>query len=723
MNAGTLTGATVQTSATGGRVQLTSAGGIEIYNSGNTRTMHFRTDGGATIGIAPNNISIAENGVVSIPSTIIAGEIITNSLKTAQTGWRVEIGPLPGATDLMRIWNGTTTTSFSVNSTGTVSLSSGPDNNVLLGLLPIAGGNSLHGISLSKDNFNNFFAREDDRIIFRVNDVADPNAYKFVFESDPGRFVINSPSFKVNNNISQFSGVVINPNFTTNPTSVVVIGGELNSAALTKRNGLGYNDVNTTSNIRQSVYEWKSTAWELDYSLSGDGIITLDKIFIGRGVGRSDTNLVVGLDAYKDSLPTATNNIAIGNLALRKSSSTVGLNTAVGSFCMAGFGQETRLYDVTSNLNSCFGALSGFNIASGGSNSAFGAYSLTGTTHINEIPSSFSNNNAFGRESLLNLYSGTNNTAIGVNTGRTLVTASNNTLVGNSIASVASGAQSPQDNCIFGFQAGFNLRNSNNNCAFGLNSMVGTTSSNYAQNCAFGNYSLQNLTTGFGNCAFGHASGGLSAGTTFSGSNNALYGYFSGPNITSGSNNVFIGRDSGTNVTTGNNNIGIGFNVGATGQAWSFAASTSNRVVIGNSTNNVYGVYSQWDTPSDERDKTDFEPMEHGLDVIKNIETYTFRFDRREWYLEEDEETGEIIEHEKDGSKKSDKLYVGYSAQQFLSVLDDVGFPKNIIVDEEDSDNLKMKETAIIPLLINAIKEQQKQIEDLQQLVNSLISE
>jgi hypothetical protein len=169
-----------------------------------------------------------------------------------------------------------------------------------------------------------------------------------------------------------------------------------------------------------------------------------------------------------------------------------------------------------------------------------------------------------------------------------------------------------------------------------------------------------------------------------------------GSSLTSGETNLMLGASSGTSTSP--------FNV----------TTQSNRIVLGsNSVTNAY-VKVAWTVTSDERDKTDFAPMPYGLDVVDAIDTFTFKFDNRSSYFVYDEDGNIIDTPPPDGTHKSERTFVGFKAQQVQAVLDAAGFPSDVVVDTEDPENLKMKETALIPLLINAIKELKDRVEALE---------
>ena len=235
----------------------------------------------------------------------------------------------------------------------------------------------------------------------------------------------------------------------------------------------------------------------------------------------------------------------------------------------------------------------------------------------------------------------------------------------------------------------------NRNVAIGKSVLTNTNSANTSQardNVGIGFNVLPDNTTGDNNTAVGQAA--LFQNTT--GRTNSAFGTFALSGCTVGENNTGIGRGAGGSLSP--------FNL----------TTQSNRVVVGD--NNVTNAYIRvsWTVTSDERDKTDFEPLQHGLETVSAIETYTFRFDNRSNYYVCDEYQNIVDKGVPDGSKKSDRIFVGFSAQQVRSVLEDAGFPPDVVVDSEDPENLKMKETALIPILINAIKELKTRVEALE---------
>ena len=198
---------------------------------------------------------------------------------------------------------------------------------------------------------------------------------------------------------------------------------------------------------------------------------------------------------------------------------------------------------------------------------------------------------------------------------------------------------------------------------------------------------------------------------------NTAVGGFAASGVTTGSANTAVGFSAhGAANATGDNNTCIGYNAGVDANFnFGSSPSASNRVVIGdNGITNAY-VKVSWTVTSDQRDKADFAPLTQGLDTVDEIETYTFKFDNRSSYYVYDEDRNVIDKPEPDGTHKTERTFVGFKAQQVEEVLNAAGFPSNIVVDNEDPENYKMKETALIPLLINAIKELKQRVETLEQ--------
>jgi|GEM_PF-2070312 len=323
ITSGTVTGATIRTAASGARVQLTSTNGIEVFNA-TTRTAHLNKDGSGYLGLT-NPISWNSAGVVTVPGTLISGEIVGNTIKTATSGWRVE---LQNSGYPIRVWDGTNTV-FSVSDAGAVAM------NATL----TAGGITLNGGTIKSgqtafDTGTGFWLGDDAGTPkFSIgNSAGDKLTW------DGSNIGIQSDQFILNNGNAVFKGIAIIYNSDIDPTNVTIIGGEVKSTSLSKRTGLNDSDIETTSTKRQTTYEWTDNIWKETIVLSSEGYAVLDGIMVGRGQGRYDTNTVLGIGALEGNVigavgEDASHNTAIGYNSL-KSNTTGGNNTAIGIYTL-----------------------------------------------------------------------------------------------------------------------------------------------------------------------------------------------------------------------------------------------------------------------------------------------------------------------------------------------------------------------------------------------------
>lgn len=113
ITSGTITGGTIRTAESGERVQLGSSG-LEAYNTDGNRTAHINTDGSGYLGLT-NPLQWTTDGTVTIPGTLISGEIVGNTFKTAASGWRIEMSAAG-----LNYTNGSTNT-FQINADGSFS--------------------------------------------------------------------------------------------------------------------------------------------------------------------------------------------------------------------------------------------------------------------------------------------------------------------------------------------------------------------------------------------------------------------------------------------------------------------------------------------------------------------------------------------------------------------------------------------------------------------------
>jgi hypothetical protein len=222
-------------------------------------------------------------------------------------------------------------------------------------------------------------------------------------------------------------------------------------------------------------------------------------------------------------------------------------------------------------------------------------------------------------------------------------------------------------------------------------------------NVAIGYSALKTNTTGVGNMALGSESLTLTTSSF-----NTGIGAYSGEKLVSGSRNVFIGYSSGQNITTGGSNIMIGTDAGGstdvsnrlfidnsnTDSPLIWGDFSNDRVVInGNYTDNSnsrtlfvngdIGAKSAFNNDSDRRLKKDIQTIPNALNKVLEMRGVTYQW--------------------KDGREAGDRM--GFIAQEVEPILPQVVDNKN--------DHYTMQYAPITAVLVEAVKEQQSEIEQL----------
>ena len=225
-------------------------------------------------------------------------------------------------------------------------------------------------------------------------------------------------------------------------------------------------------------------------------------------------------------------------------------------------------------------------------------------------------------------------------------------------------------------------------------------------NTAVGHHSLTTNTTGTQNTACGETA--LELQTT--GSYNSGFGKGAGQNVTTGSFNQLIGRAAGNDITTGSNNVCLGDSAGRSNSPGGAITTQSNQVVLGNdSTTNLLCADTSISS-SDSRDKTDITDFKIGLDWINALRPVTYRWDKRTWYGSGVEGAEDEFYGTPDGSRKANKLNIGFLAQEVNDVEKANGYGNdndNMLICHitDDKMRLGLKYERLVPILVNAIKE------------------
>jgi len=449
---------------------------------------------------------------------------------------------------------------------------------------------------------------------------------------------------------------------------------------------------------------------------AGTAITTGDKnVFVGTLAGDATTtageNVAIGYDSLGTNI-LGSASVAVGPSALRTqnySSATNAFNTAVGHF--AGYAVTTGV------ANTLIGGLAGDEITTGGQNVALGVHALGKNTTANNnvsigFQSMYSNttggqNTAVGTLSLDANTTGDNNVAMGYNALTANTTADYNVAIGRQ---ALGGNTTGTSNVAVGAFAGEALVDAHFNTAVGYQALSTDTESNY--NTAIGYRAL------------------LSANNTSStNSYNVAVGADAGALITTGTFNTLIGGRAGDALTTGTENTLIGHN--STASAVNAAYQTvlgSGVVCVGNSnftfgngtndSNIAFGATSIT-APSDLRLKEDVETSTAGLSFINDLRPVTYK-----WKKEKD--IPEALDAYVEGSENrliNNTTNHGFIAQEVKVAIDahselKDGFDMWM---EKDSDGQqRIAPSALVPILVKAMQEQQALIEALTARITTL---
>lgn len=207
------------------------------------------------------------------------------------------------------------------------------------------------------------------------------------------------------------------------------------------------------------------------------------------------------------------------------------------------FGKDAGRNGTTGNDNSFFGNDAGQTNTTGGDNAFFGKGSGRDNTTGND-------NAFFGSDAGLANTTESGNSFFGARSGT-----SNTTGTGSSFFGFEAGRLNTvgESNSFFGFEAGESNVTGSANSFFGYQAGKLATSPS-GSNSFFGYLSGASVTTGLQNTYLGTRTGVL----TTTGSSNTFVGTFTGERTTSGEDNVFLGLLAGNSNLTGNENTLLG---------------------------------------------------------------------------------------------------------------------------------------------------------------------
>jgi len=350
------------------------------------------------------------------------------------------------------------------------------------------------------------------------------------------------------------------------------------------------------------------------------------------------------------------------------------------------------------------------------------------------------NGNVFvGPYTGLSTTTGTGNSFLGINAGYSNTTGNSNIFLGdragyfnttgsnNSFVGVVAGYSNTTgySNSFVGVVAGYSNTTGYDNSFLGLNAGYSNTTGYY--NSFLGSNAGYRNTTGYQNSFLGVVAG-LSNTT---GNNNSFVGTYAGSSNTTGSDNSFLGTSAGSTNTAGSQNLFLGYlanpskedlsNAGAIGA--NAYVSTSNSLVLGaiegvndakastyvgiGTTAPAYLLHvngdaakpggGSWTVASDQRLKKNVSAFTQGLDVLTKVKPVWFDYN------------GEA-------GMPTNKTYVGVIAQEMQQIAPYmVGSFTYQDTTGKKAEYLDYDANALTYILVNAVKEQQGQMEQLKQ--------
>jgi len=142
----------------------------------------------------------------------------------------------------------------------------------------------------------------------------------------------------------------------------------------------------------------------------------------------------------------------------------------------------------------------------------------------------------------------------------------------------------------------------------------------------------------------------------------------------------------------------VGWNSGSDAMI-NFSATAANTIALGNNSMTGSIIKVDWTVTSDLRDKMNIQDVPHGLDFVNQITPIKYDFKKSR----------------EDATPHGFTKY-GFSAQEILALEGE----NPIIINNQDTDALKMTNSHLIPVLVNAIKELKAQNDSLKSRIETL---
>ena len=377
-------------------------------------------------------------------------------------------------------------------------------------------------------------------------------------------------------------------------------------------------------------------------------------------------------------LNNGSNNIFIGSLCAYNMTGGSN-NTIIG--CYSGpssvIDNTVMLCDGTGGIRFCSNPSGAVSFQGTGNNGSTGQFLVsngpvaypTWSTNFGGINSKSPYSTSIGYNTLSSISTGLRNTAFGYNASDNLTTATDTTNIGYLAGS--SGTSENYSTCVGSF-AGQNIRG-----GYGYNTCIGAFASSGSTGAGY--------TTAIGAEAL------VSANTL----NNTAIGFRAGFGCTSGANNTFLGTQTAVSFMTGSNSTIIGY-----GASSSNYGGVDNEITLGNTSITTLRCQTTTITAiSDMRDKTNIIELPIGLDFINELKPVEFVWNMR------------------DGGKIGEKD-IGFIAQDLQTAQTNINYTIPHLVYEVNPERLEAGQSTLIPVLVKAVQELSKQVNELKQKIN-----
>ena len=467
----------------------------------------------------------------------------------------------------------------------------------------------------------------------------------------------------------------------------------------------------------------------------------------GTAISTGDDNTVVGYVAG-DAINTGGSNVAVGFGAMSNQTGA-SANVAVGRDALftnvsglraTALGHSTLVY-ATSNDNTAVGFQAGLNLSTAVRSTIVGSQAGAGAAITG------AGNTLFGYNAGNALTTGHSNTLGGQYAGDALTTGNYNTAWGDlALSTETTGAASTaigegalqrqiigntndSDNLAAGYIAGANITTGVGNVLLGR---AGSALTDADNNVAIGRFALQADHLGSRSVAVGtgalqtqdHASSAESV-------DNVAVGYDAGNAITTGFKNTLLGAFAYKNSQNGDRNVAVGFDTTASGVNVSntiligvgITGPATAKAMIGNAggtaTIDLDGSDTSWAAASDSRLKKDVADSTVGLEFIKDLRPVTFKWNAKNAVA------SSLPQYDANSSDPIfgvGKAHHGFIAQEIKAVIDshsDVVDGHNLW-SQEPNGTQQVSPSALVPMLVKAIQEQNALIVALTARVETL---